>query len=307
MTQSSFACGATVIGLSGCSRRSPRSYRGRKRSTFSLGGTIVSACECVRKAPSAEIASGRNTRRSSATRYAMSVVSSASCDVSTQQSSHPRSRTTSASLCSTPNAPGSSSARLPTSATIGTRSGGVTTRHSIAYIQPTPDEPQNTRAPTVDACFTISNWLCSPSATMYSAPSWPLAIFFPIACMPVSYGRIGYAVTTSRSARASASATASLPEIRSSLSSPAAVVAVAIAIGTLLDLLGGILARNACHDLDAAALEILLQLLVVLAAEAETMRAGGRLLVADRGGEPGLVGRLVFPPHLPLAGVVVED
>src|SRR5439155_11772274 len=116
--------------------------------------------------------------------------------------------------------------------TIGTRRGGVTTRHSSTYIQPTPDEPQNTRAPTVDACFTISNWLCSPSATMYSATGWPLAIFFAIACMTVSYGRIGYAVTTSMSASVSDSATASLPEIRSSLSSLAAGAAlVATAIG----------------------------------------------------------------------------
>src|SRR5213083_539060 len=152
----------------------------------------------------------------------MSVVSSASCDVSIQQRSQPTSRTTSASLCSTPTAPGSSSARLPTRATMGTRHGGVTTTHYIAYIQPTPDEPQKTRAPTVDACLTISNWLCSPSATMYSATSWPPEIFLAIACMTVSYGRIGYAVTTSRSASVSASATASLPEIRSSLSSAAA-------------------------------------------------------------------------------------
>ena len=57
---------------------------------------------------------------------------------------------------------------------------------SIAYIQPTPDDPQKTRAPTVDACFTISNWLCSPSATMYSATSLPLAIFLAIACITVS-------------------------------------------------------------------------------------------------------------------------
>src|SRR5207237_5185057 len=162
----------------------------------------------------------------------MSVVSSASCEVSIQQSIQPRSRTTSASLCSTPNAPGSSSARLPTSATIGTRSGGVTTRHSIAYIQPTPDEPQNTRAPTVEACFTISNWLCSPSATMYSAISWPLAIFFSIACITVSYGQIGYAVTTSISASDRDSATASLPEIRSALSSLAAFVSVTVAISS---------------------------------------------------------------------------
>ena len=70
--------------------------------------------------------------------------------------------------------------------TMGTRSGGVTTRHSMAYIHPTPEEPQKTRAPTVEACFTTSNWLCSPSATMYSATSWPLAIFLAMACMTVS-------------------------------------------------------------------------------------------------------------------------
>ena len=159
-------------------------------------------------------------------------MSSASCEVSIQHSIQPRSRTTSASLCSTPNAPGSSSARLPTRQTIGTRRGGVTTRHSIAYIQPTPEDPQNTRAPTVDACLTISNWLCSPSATMYSAISWPLAIFFAIACITVSYGRIGYAVTTSMSASVRDSATASLPEIRSSLSSLSAFVVVTVAISS---------------------------------------------------------------------------
>src|SRR5262245_34148450 len=118
---------------------------------------------------------------------------------------------------------------------MGTRSGGVTTRHSMAYIQPTPDEPQKTRAPTVEACFTISNWLCSPSATMYSAVSWPPEIFLAMACMTVSYGRMGYAVTTSRSARVRASATASLPEMRSSLSSgTAGAVVVATAIVVLL-------------------------------------------------------------------------
>ena len=57
---------------------------------------------------------------------------------------------------------------------------------SIAYIQPTPEDPQNTRAPTVEACLTISNWLCSPSATMYSATSLPLLIFLAIACITVS-------------------------------------------------------------------------------------------------------------------------
>ncbi len=74
---------------------------------------------------------------------------------------------------------------------MGTRSGGVTTRHSIAYAQPTPDDPQNTRAPTVDACLTISNWLCSPSATMYSTSIWPFAMSFAAACITPSYGRMG--------------------------------------------------------------------------------------------------------------------
>ena len=121
MTQSSLTCGATVIGLSGCSRRSPRLYGGRNCRTRSCVGTRVIVWECVRNAPSAEMAIGRNTRRSSATRYAISVVSIASWAVSIHTRSQPRSRTDSASLCSTPNAPGSSSARFPTSATIGTR------------------------------------------------------------------------------------------------------------------------------------------------------------------------------------------
>src|SRR6059058_1461170 len=63
----------------------------------------------------------------------MSATSSASCALSTQTSCQPRSRTASASLCSTPNAPGSSRARLPTIATIGMRSAGVTVSASIAY------------------------------------------------------------------------------------------------------------------------------------------------------------------------------
>src|SRR5262247_4263448 len=265
----------------------------------------------------------------------MSVVSSASCAVSIQQSIQPTSRTTSASLCSTPNAPGSSSARLPTRHTMGTRRGGVTTRHSMAYIQPTPDEPQKTRAPTVEACFTISNWLCSPSATMYSATSWPPEIFLAIACMTVSYGLIGYAVTTSRSASVRASATASLPEIRSSLSSSllaarGAGVTTAMSLSlrrsfyslasdggaqprdalrlTLpLDrLVRRVLAVDARRDLHAAVLVALLELLLVLAAEAEPVRADGRLLVADLLGHPGLVLLLVLAPHLPLARVVLE-
>src|SRR5437879_1231988 len=291
------------------------------------------AWEWVRKAPSAEIASGRKTRRSSATRYAISVVSSASWEVSIQQSIQPTSRTTSASLCSTPNAPGSSRARLPTRHTMGTRSGGVTTRHSIAYIQPTPDEPQKTRAPTVEACLTISNWLCSPSATMSSATSWPPEIFLAIACMTVSYGRIGYAVTTSRSARVSASATASLPEIRSSLSSSVAAGAAGVTTAmvpslprlssyrsprtagpqprdvlrlALLGLALRVLARNAGGDLDPAALEVLGDLLLVLAAEAEAVGTHGGLLVADLLRHPGRVLVLVLAPHLPLARVVVE-
>src|SRR5439155_6044831 len=268
------------------------------------------AWEWVRKAPSAEIASGRKIRRSSATRYAISVVSSASCEVSIQQSSQPGSRTTRASLCSTPKAPGSSRARLPTRAAMGTRSGGVTTRHSMAYIQPTPDEPQKTRAPTVEACLTISNWLCSPSATMYSATSWPPEIFLAIACMTVSYGRIGYAVTTSMSASVSDSATASLPEIRSSLSSSvaagAAGVTTAIAGLRLNRLVLRVLARDAGGDLDTATVEVFLKLLLVLAAEAEAVRAHRGVLVADLLRHPGLVPLLVVPPHLPLARVVVE-
>src|SRR4029453_5361950 len=211
------------------------------------------------------------------------------------------------------NAPGSSRARLPTRATIGTRSGGVTTRHSIAYIQPTPDEPQKTRAPTVEACLTISNWLCSPSATMYSASSWPPEIFLAIACMTVSYGRIGYAVTTSRSARVSASATASLPEIRSSLSSSVAAGAAGVTTAIALSLLGRlnclalrVLAGDARGDLDTAAVEVLHELLLVLAAEGEAVGAPGGLLVADLLCHPGRVLVLVLAPHLPLARVVVE-
>src|SRR5438067_1209384 len=49
----------------------------------------------------------------------MTAASNASWPVSTQVINQPRSRTASASLCSTPNAPGSSRARLPTLATAG--------------------------------------------------------------------------------------------------------------------------------------------------------------------------------------------
>src|SRR5919112_1256333 len=143
----------------------------------------------------------------------MSVASKHSCASSTHKSCQPRSRTHNASLCSTPNAPGSSRARLPIIATTGSRSDGVTAMDSIAYIQPTPEEPTNTRAPTDEACLQISNWECSPSATMNSASSSPLAISFATACMPPSWGRIGYAAVPSTSARRTAWATASVPVI----------------------------------------------------------------------------------------------
>src|SRR5436305_6617360 len=143
----------------------------------------------------------------------MSAVSSASCGVSTHTSCQPRSRTAKASLCSQPKAPGSSSARLPTIATIGMRSAGVTVSASIAYIQPTPLEPQNTRAPQALACLTISNCECSPSAMMYSQSISPLETSLAMYCMTVSYGRMGYPVITSTSASLQATAMASLPVI----------------------------------------------------------------------------------------------
>ena len=89
-------------------------------------------------------------------------------------------------MCSTPKAPGSSSARLPTIATIGMRKAGVTVRASIAYIQPTPDEPQKTRAPQALACLTISNCECSPSAMMYSQSISPLETSLAMYCITVS-------------------------------------------------------------------------------------------------------------------------
>ncbi len=144
------------------------------------------ACECVRKAPSQEMAQGRKTRRSSATLYAISAVSSASCALSTQTSCQPRSRTASASLCSTPKAPGSSSARFPTIAIMGMRKAGVTVSASIAYIQPTPDEPQKTRAPQALACLTTSNCECSPSAMMNSQSNSPLDTSLAMYCITVS-------------------------------------------------------------------------------------------------------------------------
>src|SRR5262249_61174858 len=59
-------------------------------------------------------------------------------------------------------------------------------------------------------------------------------------------------------------------------------------------------------DPHAAVLVALLQALLVLAAEAEPVRAAGRLLVADLLGHPGLVLLLVLAPHLPLTRVVLE-
>ena len=57
MTQSSLAWGATVIGLSGWSSRSPRSYAGQEPVHLGLrSGTWTMVWEWVRKAPSAEIA-----------------------------------------------------------------------------------------------------------------------------------------------------------------------------------------------------------------------------------------------------------
>src|SRR5207253_6346067 len=167
----------------------------------------------------------------------MSAVSSASCAVSTQTSCQPRSRTASASLCSTPKAPGSSSARLPTIATIGMRSAGVTVSASIAYIQPTPDEPVKTRAPQAEACLTTSNWECSPSATMYSQSISPFATSLATYCITVSYGRMGYAVMTSTSASWQAMAMASLPVMSDVFSAEVACatgVEIASAIGDLL-------------------------------------------------------------------------
>src|SRR5437773_9015356 len=106
------------------------------------------------------------------------------------------------------------------------------------------------------------------------------------------------------SARTRASATASLPEIRSSLSAAAAGagrVATAISVVPLDRLVLRVLARDARGDLHPSRVQVGLELLLILAAEAEAVRAHGGLLVADLAAEPGRVGGLVFPPHLPLA------
>ena len=88
----------------------------------------------------------------------------------------------------------------------------------MAYIQPTPLEPQNTRAPQALACLTISNCECSPSAMMYSQSISPLETSLAMYCMTVSYGRMGYPVITSTSASLQATAMASLPVISESWS-----------------------------------------------------------------------------------------
>src|SRR6266851_4737690 len=116
---------------------------------------------------------------------------------------------------------------------MGMRSAGVTVRHSIAYIQPTPDDPQKTRAPQALACLTISNCECSLSATMYSQSISPLDTSLATYCITVSYGRIGYAVITSTSASLQATAMASLPVIRAVLSACCSIVATACAMRIL--------------------------------------------------------------------------
>src|ERR671936_255561 len=122
MSQSWSTCGAMVMGLSGWSSRSPRSNRGRNLLTAACVGIFTIVCEWVRNAPSRPIATGSDTRLSSPIRHAMSARSSDSCAVSAHGMSQPRSRTASESLCSVPNAPGSSSARLPQIATISVTS-----------------------------------------------------------------------------------------------------------------------------------------------------------------------------------------
>src|SRR5215831_19070754 len=85
------------------------------------------------------------------------------------------------------------------------------------------------------------------------------------------------------------------------------VVTTAMSFSSVLALLGpGVLAGDACGDLEAALLQVLLHLLLVLAAEAEPVGADHVLLGLDLVAEPGLVSRLVLGPHLPLPRVVVE-
>src|SRR5262245_52856430 len=115
------------------------------------------------------------------------------------------------------------------------------------------------------------------------------------------------------SARARASAQASLPEMSISLSSLTAAAAL-VSTGMsdspcrpALELLGlGVLAGDARGDLDSARVQVPLDLLLVLAAEAEAVGADHVGLVVDLGGHPRLVLVLVLAPHLPLARVVLE-
>src|SRR2546429_3290835 len=68
-----------------------------------------------------------------------------------------------------------------------------------------------------------------------------------------------------------------------------------------------VLARDPRGDLHPATVQVGLELLLVLAAEPEAVRAHRGLLVADLIREPDLIGGLVLAPHLPLARVVFED
>src|SRR5438105_15155540 len=111
------------------------------------------------------------------------------------------------------------------------------------------------------------------------------------------------------SARVRASATASLPEIRSSLSAAAAGagrVATAISVFPLDRLVLRVLARDARGDLHPSRVQVGLELLLILAAEAEAVRAHGCLLVAVLAAKPVRVGGRVFPPPLPPVTTVVR-
>src|SRR5262249_3246328 len=68
----------------------------------------------------------------------------------------------------------------------------------------------------------------------------------------------------------------------------------------------GVLPGDARGDLHAASVQVVLDLLLVLAAEPEAVRADHVGLVVDLRGHPRLVLVLVLAPHLPLARVVLE-
>src|SRR6266568_3514114 len=111
------------------------------------------------------------------------------------------------------------------------------------------------------------------------------------------------------SASARASAQASLPEISiswSSLTTGAAFVSSAMRLSSLPPLGLGVLTGDARGDLDAAHVQVPLDLLLVLAAEAEPVGADHVLRVVDLLGHPRRVLLLVLAPHLPLARVVLE-